>query len=155
LAAIALVAAAFWQNEGVTARALADHGVTTLAFVVQKQQDTDPVPSEGTSQTRYLVTSAYQSTALEDTRTTHRIRHEVPQSVFDSLTVGQSVELIYLPESPRTAEVYPGQHANLRTYLDVLALVAASGATVAALGGFGMARRRPPKWPSRPECGPQ
>ncbi|HVG46875.1 MAG TPA: DUF3592 domain-containing protein [Rubellimicrobium sp.] len=135
-AAIALVAAAFWAGDSATARGLARDGLTTPAYVVQKHQDSDAASGE--------VTYAYQSVAADGTRTTHRVRHDVPASVFDALAVGAQVEVRYLPGDPAVAEVYAGEHADDRTFLDILALVAAAAAALITLMGPRMTR------PARP-----
>ncbi|WP_210527155.1 DUF3592 domain-containing protein [Rubellimicrobium arenae] len=134
LAVIALGAATLWTTGTGPARALADHGITTTAFVVQKQR-----ASAGTG--AMTVTYAYQSVGTDGDERTHRIGHAVPPSVFDSVRVGQEVEVRYLPEDPAMAEVYPGEHADGRTLLDMTALIAALGAAGLAVAGMGAARR--------------
>jgi len=61
--------------------------------------------------------------------------------VFDRAIVGAQVEIRYLPESPTIAEVYPGAFSDGRTFMDVLALVAALAAAGIAVGGVGLVRR--------------
>ena len=138
LTAVALVAAASWQTASATARALADHGVTTTAFVVQKQRDTQ---ADDPAQVHYQVTYAYQSQDADGTRTTHRVMHGVPEGIFDSVRVGERVEVRYLPENPAQADVYPGETSDRQTFLDILAVVAALAAGVAALAGPRLAHR--------------
>lgn len=140
-AAALLVAAAFWATEAATARSLASHGVTTTAYVVHKHADDGATPAEAAHE----VTYAYQSVAPDGTRTTHRVGHDVPESVFDAVAVGQQVEVRYLAQDPSVAEVYPGEHADGRTFLDILAVVAAAVAALVALMGPRMARPAAPQ----------
>ena len=134
-AAVALVAAAVWSSESATARSLAGHGVTTQAYVVHKHRDT--ASAEGAHEVTYL----YQSMASDGSRRTHRVEHQVPEGIFEAVAVGAQVDVRYLPENPAVAAVYPGEHADGRTFLDILALVAAIAALAATMTGLQQARR--------------
>ncbi|TNC71681.1 DUF3592 domain-containing protein [Rubellimicrobium roseum] len=139
LATVALGGATLWTDAGATERALDDHGVTTRAYVVQRQP-----AAEGT-EALPRVTYLYRSGPVDGAQRTHRIAHEVPQAVYDEARVGERVEIRYLPESPAIAEVHAGEFTDGRTSLDVMALVAALVAALAAagvaVGGLGLARR--------------
>ena len=137
LAAVALLSAGVWTGENATVRALAHHGVATTAFVVQKHPVTD---GDGA---RYEVTYLYQSLGTDGTRRTHRVEHQVPQSVYDGARVGSQVQVRYLPEDPAQAEVYPGEYGTGMAYLNILSLVAAAAAMIAAMAGLQLARREP------------
>ena len=134
-AAVALVAAAFWAGDSATARGLARNGETAQAYIVQKHEG---IGASG--EAVHQVTYAYQSVAADGTRATHRVRHDVPASVFEALAVGRQVVVRYLASGPTVAEVYPGEHADSHTFLDIPALVAAASA-LAALTGLEFARR--------------
>lgn len=139
LAALAIVAAVIWGSESATARGLDDRGATAMAFVVQKHRDASGADGAPVHEVTYL----YQSVAADGARRTHRVEHRVPQGIYDGLSVGEQVEIRYLPESPAVAAVYPGEHADGRTFLDILALVAAAAAAIATLIGLQAARRAP------------
>jgi hypothetical protein len=136
-AVIALVSAAFWGSESATTRSLASHGVTTQAYVVHKHTEACATPAEAVHEVTYL----YQSLASDGTREIHRVEHQVPARIFDAVAIGGQVGVRYLPEDPAMAAVYPGEHSDGRTFLDILALVAAMAAFVDVLGGLQQVRR--------------
>jgi hypothetical protein len=157
---LAIVIAVLAQDARSTARALADHGQTASASVVDKHQETERRRS-GSNGTRRTSTTYYLTYAFEAEAGDQRVEVSVPKDVYDGLTVGDVAEIRYLPEEPTNIEVYPGQVASTGTAMGliagVLGLVAAIAAGVAMLltrrarQRFQTAREAPCR-PARPSC---
>lgn len=131
---LAIVIALLAQDAGSTAQALADHGQTTLATVVNKHQETEQRRS-GSNGPRRSSTSYYLTYAFEAGASDQRVEVSVPKDLYDHLTVGDEAEIRYLPEEPTRIEVYPGQMASAGTAMSIIAgglgLVALIAAAVA------------------------
>ena len=140
---LAIVIAVFAQDTRSTARALADHGQTAIASVVDKHHETERRRS--TNGTRRSSTSYYLTYDFEAEAGDQRVEVSVPKNLYDDLTVGDEAEIRYLPEEPTSIEVYPGQMASTGTAMiwvaAVMGLVAAIAAAVAGVL-TGRARQR-------------
>ena len=133
---LAIVIAVIAQDARSTAHALADHGQTAIASVVDKHQETERRRS-GSNGTRRSSTSYYLTYAFEAEAGDQRVEVSVPKDLYDDLTVGDEAEIRYLPEEPTSIEIYPGQMASNGTAMGwvagALGLVAAIAAVVAVM----------------------
>ena len=141
---LAIVIAVYAQDARSTAQALADHGRTAIASVVDKHQETERRRT-GSNGTRRSSTSYYLTYEFEAEAGDQRVEVSVPKDLYDDLTVGDEAEIRYLPEEPTSIEVYPGQMAGTGTAMiwvaAVMGLVAAMAAVVAVVL-TGRARQR-------------
>ncbi len=142
-AVVAALCTAFWQSERATARALAEHGVTATATVVDKHRETTRTRTDhGTrTDTDYMVTYAYDALATDGTRTPLRITHDVPKAIYDEHAMGEEVEIRYLLEHPARADVFPGETARGSAAVGIFAGMAAIAAAVSARIRLKLARR--------------
>ena len=119
------------QDARTTAQALADHGQTAIATVMDKERETTRRSSNSggsrQTQTSYSVTYLFEVDSQAQ-----RVEVGVPEEVHDAVAVGEQVDIRYLPEDPKRVEVYPGQMANGGTALVVAAGMLALAAAVAA-----------------------
>jgi hypothetical protein len=123
------------QDARTTAQALADHGQTAIATVMDKERETTRRSSSNgdsrRTQTSYTVTYLFE-VASE----IQRVEVGVPEEVYNEVSVGEQVEIRYLPEDPTSVEVFSGQAASggtvLAAFAGVLALAAVIAAGVAA-----------------------
>jgi hypothetical protein len=119
------------QDARTTAQALADHGQTAIATVMDKERETTR-RSSGSSNHRRTQTSYTVTYLFEVDSEIQRVEVGVPEEVYDAVTVGDQAELRYLPEHPKTVEVFPGQMATGGTAMAVAAGVLALAAVIAA-----------------------
>jgi hypothetical protein len=119
------------QDARTTAQALADHGQTAIATVMDKERETTRRSSNSgggrRTQTSYSVTYLFEVDSE-----IQRVEEGVPEEVFNAVTVGEQVEIRYLPEDPTSVEVFSGQAASGGTVLAALAGVLALVAMIAA-----------------------
>ena len=120
------------QDARTTAQALADHGQTAIATVMDKERETTRRSSSNggspRTQTSYSVTYLFEVDSQAQ-----RVEVGVPEEVYDAVTVGEQVEIRYLPEDPERVEVFPGQMATGGTAMAVVAGVLGLAAVIAAV----------------------
>jgi hypothetical protein len=118
------------QDARTTAQALADHGQTAIATVMDKERETTRRSSgSGSRQTQTSYTVTY---LFEVNSEIQRVEVGVPEEVYDAVSVGQQAEIRYLPEDPKRVEVFPGQMASGGTAMGIAAGVLALAAVIAA-----------------------
>ena len=122
------------QSANSTAAALADHGQTAIATVTDKERETTRRRTDSGTRTRTSYEVTYEFEA--DSRA-QRVTVDVSEEVYDDVSVGDEVEIRYLPEDPQRVEVYPGQMAGSGKVMGIIAgvfgVVAAIAAAVAVL----------------------
>jgi hypothetical protein len=108
-----------WSQRS-TAAALDDHGVAALATVEGLRTETHwrRTKSGATSDTEYRVTYAYQAPP-EPGATPVRLEteHLVPRFIYDELSLGEEVQIRYLPEDPERAEFFSGEKRRDSNYM--------------------------------------
>jgi hypothetical protein len=140
---MAIVIALLAQDARSTAQALADHGQTTIASVVDKHQETERRRT-GSNGTRRSSTSYHLTYAFDTEAGDQRVEVSVPKDLYDDLTVGDEAEIRYLPEEPTSIEVYPGQTASGGAAMGIIAgIFGLVGAIAAAVAWTLTARARP------------
>ncbi|EYD76155.1 hypothetical protein Rumeso_02230 [Rubellimicrobium mesophilum DSM 19309] len=128
---MALGFACLAQDARTTAQALADHGQTAIATVMDKERETTRRSSGSGS--RHQTQTSYTVTYLfEVDSEIQRVEVGVPEEVYDAVRVGEQAEIRYLPEEPTAVEVFPGQMASGGTAMAVVAGVLALAAVLAA-----------------------
>ncbi len=128
---LAIVIALLAQDARSTAQALADHGQTAVASVVDKHQQTERRRT-GSNGTRRSSISYYLTYVFDTEAGDQRVEVSVPKDRYDDLIVGHEAEIRYLPEDPKRVEVFPGQMASGGTAMTVAAGVLALAAVIAA-----------------------